>query len=207
MLRRVLILLLLVTVLAACGGDSDDDSSSDTDTDDGAVATEEVADDNVEEEAADAGDGTFVLSVSGDQSFEFEGNPVLGCVEDTMSLQTMTQSPKIFVILPSTVTPGTYPLADYDANADPNYVEGSAVVHITGEFGTGSSSNRGEFYFQDAAGELIIETVPAAPGEQFVASLSGELSDSDGESITFNTEFNFVSSSFNFMDCQFAEAG
>jgi len=203
MLKRTLMMMLVALFLAACGGSAETDTNTDEGSNDAEVA--ETTTDDADEEEADDAEPSFILSVTGAETFDFEGTPIFGCAEDEISLQTFTQSPKLTISLPANIQPGTFPLADYDANASPSYIEDLAVIHINGEVSSNPGSTRGKLYFINAQGELIIDTVPSAPGEQFVATLNGELSTSDGETISFSSDFDFATNSFYFMDCQFAD--
>ena len=80
-----------------------------------------------------ASNETSVVRISGAENFEFEQKVVFGCVNDLIHIQTFTQSPKFSLYLPADVTPGTYELADFNANSNVSYVPGKAVVAVSGK--------------------------------------------------------------------------
>jgi hypothetical protein len=205
-LSMAVLMFALMLGLTACGGtEAEDANTNDT------AATEEAntdaddstdADNDVPEVADEGDEGTFVLSVTGAETLEWEEDLVVGCVEDLFSIQTFTMSPKLDVYMPANIQPGTYPLAQFDANSEISYVEGSVVVAITGDFNEG----RGDFYFMNPSGEFIIEAMPTAAGERFAGSFTVELTDRDGDVINASASIDVMSNSFNFLDCQFEGA-
>lgn len=193
---RSISLMLLFVMLTACGtADTTDTTASDAD--DTAVATSETV---TETDDADT-DGETVVRISGAEDFVFEQDLTFGCVEDRIHIQTFSQSPKLDLYLPASIEEGTYQLADYDANSDPIYVEGQAVLAISGE--TNSDGER-DFYFQNNEGQLDIQSMPSDTGEFFVATLNGTLRNSgDDATITIDAELNIEVESFLLMDCQY----
>ncbi|MEL6407543.1 MAG: hypothetical protein AAFR81_24435 [Chloroflexota bacterium] len=204
---RTLLFAVLMFVLVACGNAETDTPADAESSDDTAVTTTENDTDTDTEESTDDMDADaplLTLSVTGNETFEFEAeNLTFGCVEDEFTVTTPTASPNVSIYLPSSIEAGTYPLADFDPNVETSYVEGSAVVAIRGEFVAGSGSAFGTSYFVNNAGELVIENVPAEPGGRFTATLDGTFETPDGESITAIATIDLETSSMFFLDCEF----
>ena len=145
----------------------------------------------------------FLLNVTGAETIEFDATPLFGCVRDQIHIMTMTQAPRLDIYLPAGIGPGRYPLAEYDANADPRYVEGKAVVTFRGEVRPGSGSTYGNLYFKPVDGELVIERMPAGRGEFFTARVDVGLSDADGEAIQLTGDVDIKDSGSTSLDCQY----
>jgi|GEM_PF-3286060 len=204
---RSAVLVLLVFVLVACGADDANTDTTIDDTDDTVVentdSTTETDDTDTEDETEQNAQGETVVTISGAEEFTFEQDIKFGCVEDLIHIQTFTQSPKFDLYLPASIEAGTYALADFDANSAVSYVEGEAVLSISGNLVPGSGSGYGSFYFQNSEGQLVIESMPAAAGEYFAATISGTLQNSDGETITVDATLNLEAESSLMLDCQF----
>ena len=201
---RYFIAVSLLLMLAACGGAPDSETTSDADDTTNSPATVEQVDaqnSEGEDDTNTAEETPFVLNVTGAETFDFEANPVFGCVEDEMSIITFTQSPKLDIYFKSDIEAGTYSLATFDANAGAGSVEEAVVATVTGEIS--EDDGRSSFYFTEPEGEFIIKEMPTEAGEQFVATLSGNLTDSDGDTVTIFANFNIETSGTYFMDCAF----
>ena len=202
---RFLLIFVMALSLAACGGSSDegDDAATTGDDDTTTTTSTDAATDEVDTEDASEAETDFVLTVSGAENFEFEEAVRFSCVEDTMTVTSFTQAPKLDIYLPSSVQPGTYTLADFDPNSEQSYVEGAAVVGFSGEVVSGSGSTYGDFYFQNSSGELVITEVPAAIGERFVAELNATLEDGDGDAVTLTGSFDLEETGSVSMGCEY----
>lgn len=193
-MKHPLIALLATLVLTGCGPDAGTAAS----------ATENPASSSADSpETSSPSDALNVLSVRGAETLDFDTTLRFGCVRDMASVLTMTQSPKFMLYLPSGIDPGRYELARYDANADPVYVDGKAVVTFTGPVQRGSGSTYGNFYFQPVDGALTIERMPGARGERFVADLDATLNDSDGASVTLTGRIDIEETGSMSMDCRY----
>lgn len=154
-------------------------------------------------QAADPQAAPAPLSVTGAETMELDYTLRFSCVRDTVSILTMTQSPRFTMFLPSTIEAGSYALADYDANADPKYVENKAVVTFTGAVQRGSGSTYGNVYFKSVDGELIIERMPEGRGDRFVADLDATLADGDGATVNLTGRIDIEETGSMTMDCQY----
>jgi len=188
-MKHPLIALLAALVLAGCGSAAGPDSPASSPA--GSPAT------------SSPDDALNVISVRGAETLEFDSTLRFGCVRDMASVLTMTQSPKFMLYLPSGINAGRYELARYDANADPLYVDGKAVVTFTGAVQRGSGSTYGAFYFQPVDGALTIERMPGARGERFVADLDATLNDKDGASVTLTGRIDIEETGSMSMDCRY----
>ena len=209
MLTRLIVVLVLLVSLAACGTDSapdDGDVAEDTPVAEQDTTTDD-ADSADTDEASDEEGETFLLTLSGDETLTFDDNPSFGCVRDLASFQTFTQSPKVEIYLPSDVEPGTYDLADFDANREPRYVEGAAVVTVTGDVSARDEdgATRGRFYFQNSTGTLTLEAMPTALDERFIASVDGTLEDRNGNTVNVTIDIDVVNDGSTTLDCQYGE--
>lgn len=197
---RYFLMVTLMLMLAACGGDaSDNETSSNNDEPVPTAESQDAVDVNEEEESTEP--QPFVLNVTGAETFDFEANPVFGCVEEEITILTFSQAPKLDIYMKSNIESGTYPLASFDANTGAGSVEGAVVVSVQGEVTGGTG--RGNFYFTEPQGEFIIKEMPTEIGEQFVATLTGTLQNTDGEEITVSANFDIETSGTYFMDCAF----
>ena len=185
---KLLVVLLSSFVLFACGDDQNIEKA------DGASDTAQTA--TAEKPAASR------VRISGDQEFVFEHKIVFGCVDDAMSLTTMTQSPRFQLYLPADIPEGTYPLADFDANRNPQHLRDKAVITISSKMIPGSGSAWGRQYFKNNSGELVIKSKPKSVGEQFIATLDGTLQSKDGREITVDAEFDLPAKGFGVANCQ-----
>lgn len=184
--------IVLIALLAACSPAADnyeaapqnDDTTTTEDT--ASTETDTTTTDNSTSDDPEA--STYSIVITGAEEFEFSYSPLYGCTEDAVMITTMTQAPKLDIYLPANIQPGTYPLADFDANANPTYAEGVAVISITGSI----TDDGYDFYYKNVDGELVIETVPTQAGEGFVATLKGTLDDNDGDTITVDGTFNLL---------------
>jgi len=205
MLTRLIVVLVLLVSLAACGTD-DGEVVENT-----PVAEQETATDDADsasaDDASDEAGETFLLTLSGDETLTFDDNPSFGCVRDLAAFQTFTQSPKVEIYLPSDVEPGTYDLADFDANREPLYVEGAAVVAVTGDVSARDEDGavRGRFYFQNSTGTLTLEAIPTDLDERFIASVDGTLEDRNGNTVNVTIDIDVVNDSSTTLDCQYGE--
>jgi hypothetical protein len=183
--------LMFASLLTGCG---DDDASADRATPPG------IASPNAAATSADA--ASWTISVTGAESLEIDMEPRFGCTNDQVHVLTMSQSPRFDLYLPAAIEPGRYPLARFDANADPSFVAGHAVVSVTGNIVPGSGSGYGPFYFQPQGGEITIERMPGGPGEFLTASIQATLASNDSETIDLDAELNLKASGMMMMNCQ-----
>ena len=201
MLRYLALLMVMVVMLAACGSSSDTEDAPADDTADETVEETVQTEDDTPQEDTPQEDEPFVLTVTGAETFEFEADPLYSCVNDQIQITTFTQSPKLDIYLPSSIEPGTYALADFDSSAETSYVDGMAVIAVTGEVISGSGSTYGSFYFTNGTGELVIESVPSELGERFVATFDVTLENGDGETINATGNLDLLESGSASMDC------
>jgi hypothetical protein len=191
-MKTSLILALAALLLSGCGPNESAD----------AAAGDDPAPTRAAQPTSSSDETPSVLSVTGAESMDFDYAPRFSCIRDKATILTMTQSPRFAMYFPASVEPGTYELAEYDANADPAYVEGKAVVTFTGAVQRGSGSTYGNFYFKPVEGQVIIESMPSARGEYFVADLNATLDDGDGASVTLAGRLNIEETGSMSMDCQ-----
>lgn len=205
---RYLFTLSLLLMLAACGGASDGETNTtdtDTDTVEPTVQVEAQTSDDEPEASDNATDGdSYSISITGAETFDFESEldsePVFGCVENEVSVQTFSMSPKIDIYMKSDIEPGTYALQSFDANTGAGSVEGAVVVSISGNELDGG---RPDFYFTNPEGEFVITSMPSEIGDMFVGSFNGTLENNDGDTITVVGDFNLETTGTYFMDCAF----
>jgi len=126
-----------------------------------------------------------------------------GSRKETRRYNSEPQSPSFDLYLPAGIEPGRYSLAEYDANADPRYVEGKAVVTFRGEVRSGSGGTYGNFYFKPVDGEVVIERMPSGRGEYFTARVDASLSDADGEVIELSGDLDIKETGSTSLDCQY----
>lgn len=189
-MKHFIFIIPLVFLLTACDTTADNNADEITGIEVESQNDDIALDDNAIE---------FSLEVTGEETFNFDQAPVFLCRDNEFIITTFSQSPKFDMYLASDIETGTYPLADFNSSAEQSHIDGSAVVSIVGEMEDGTS----DFYFVDNQGELVIEVIPSAPGEQFVANLTGTLANNDGEAIDISVIFNLESSASNFLDCNF----
>ncbi|MEO1288527.1 MAG: hypothetical protein AAFV93_12225, partial [Chloroflexota bacterium] len=158
---RSIALLLLMFMLVACGSESTDTDTSANDTDNNVTTSSETTTESSETENDEASDGESIISISGAEEFIFEQELSFGCAEDLIHIQTFSQAPKFDLYLPASVETGTYDLADFDSNSETSYVEGQAVLSISGKISEGDFT----FYFQNSDGQLEITSMPSDVGE------------------------------------------
>ena len=122
-----------------------------------------------------------MIKVSGAENFTFEYEPKFACRDNVIHVMTMTASPKFEMYLSSKAGEGTFELADYDANRSNKYVDGKAIVAVSGKFVKGSGSAYGKFYFLNSKGQVTVKKAPSKKGEAFIANVKASLQRKDGE--------------------------
>ena len=131
----------------------------------------------------------------------FKNEPKFSCREGVIHVMTMTAAPKFQLYLSSKAGESTLELADYDANRSSNFVEGKAVVALSGNFVKGSGSAYGKFYFKDSKGQVTVEKVPSEKGETISAKVKASLQSSDGEIINVDADLNLIADGYMMQNC------
>lgn len=193
-MKHSLIAVLAAVVLTGCGPDPDTATSG---------PEPPASSPTSPPETSSPSDALNVLAVRGAETMDFDATLRFGCRTDTASVLTMTQSPRFMMYLPSSIEPGHYGLAEYNANADPQYVDGKAVVTFTGAVQRGSGSTYGNFYFEPVEGELIIERMPGGRSERFIADLDATLADGDGATVTLTGRIDIEETGSMSMNCAY----
>lgn len=143
-----------------------------------------------------------VIKVSGAENFTFEKEAKFGCRDNLINIMTMTQSPKFQIYLPANAGEGTFELADFDANRKSNYVDGKAVVSVSGNFVKGSGNFYGKLYFTNSKGTVTVKNSPSKAGEIFEAEVNASLQSKDGETINVDADLSLPADGFMMLNCQ-----
>lgn len=185
---RHLALLMFSLALAACSGPQSE-------------ATADSAPSKKAQKVKQESEGS-TIKISGNEDFSFEQQLRFGCKDDMIHIQTMTQAPKFNLYLPAGISAGEYSLADFDANSSQSYVDGKAVVAISGERVKGSGSAYGKFYSKKSTGTVKVTKKPVAAGETFAAEISASLASKDGETIQVAGKLEMKADGFMMMNCK-----
>ena len=191
-MNQLVIILICFCFLTACGGSNENSQNTPQNTK------------NIEnsQNSGKSSTSKSLIKVSGAENFTFKNQPKFSCRDDVIYVMTMTASPKFELYLSSKANEDTLELADYDANRSSNYVQGKAVVALSGNFVKGSGSSYGKFYFMNSKGKVTVNNVPTKKGEIFKAVVKATLQSSDGKTIDVDADLNLVADGYLMQNCQ-----
>lgn len=192
-MKRFLTLLLitLMIVLVACGNTDTDDTVTIDNTDDVITDTSTSSDnDNTSDSISPV---TYTVTGATEASvasnFNFFCDDGDGIYQQFYEVGVLADSQQLGLTLQSDVS-GTVALIGSDNDGanpgDANYIEYRSAEFVNYQLGTG---------------ELIIESFPSASGESFIATLTAELTDEDGNIVNIEATFNDTVGFSAFEDC------
>lgn len=190
-MNQLITILILLSFLTACGESDENRQNAQQNT-------------HVAKNSKKSSKGSVsksLIKVSGAENFTFKNEPKFSCRDDVIHVMTMTAAPKFQMYLSSKVGVGDLALADYDANRSSNYVEGKAVVALSGNFVKGSGSAYGKFYFTNSKGQVSIKKVPTEKGDVFEATVKVSLQSSDGKTINVDADLSLVADGYLMQNC------
>lgn len=176
----IMIIMLMMGLVACTGADSNDSDNDDTDTGNTQQTTTPEVTFTVIGATEVNGEGSINLFCDDGDGIAPSSFIEIGYLDgrEQLNLNLLTGSS------------GTVALIGSD---DPQAQPGQAsYIYYRSEDGTNYNSG---------TGELVIETMPAAEGDMLVATLSAELSDDDGNSITLTATYNADAGMQSFDDC------
>jgi len=190
-MNRLIVILILFCFLTACGG-SDNNAEN---------KQQKTKNTEKSQTSGKSNSSKSLIKVSGAENFTFKNEPIFSCREGVIYVMTMTASPKFEMYLSSKEGEGTLELSDYDANRTSKYVEGKAVVALSGNFVKGSGSSYGKFYFKNSKGKITVKQVPTKKGETFKAEVKATLHSSDGKIINVDADLNIITDGYLMQNC------
>jgi len=190
-MNRLIIILILFCFLTACGGS--DENAENTQQNTKSTETSQTS--------GKSNASKSLIKVSGAENFTFKNEPKFSCREGVIYVMTMTNSPKFELYLSSKAGESTLELADYDANQTRKYVDGKAVVALSGNFVKGSGSSYGKFYFKNSKGQVTVNKFPTKKGEDFKAEVKATLHSSDGKVINVDADLNLIADGYLMQNC------
>lgn len=178
-MRRILPILLIVmmSIVTACGGDSGDTSG-------------DASGNNADQEQTPE----VTFTVTGSVETEAEGNASLFCddgdgiTDPFIEIGFFGDGQLDLTVLPD--ASGTVALLGSD---EPDA--------LTGQANYVDYRSEDRVNYQLGSGELVIENMPTAEGEMFIATMTAELSDDDGNTINIEASYNVTAGTQAFDDC------
>lgn len=179
-MKRILTFLLILTtiMLVACGNDTADDTTDDTGSNTSPINSE------------------VTFSVEGTTEVSAEGNVSIFCddgdgvFESFIEIGYLDGNSQFILSIPTDTTVGTIDLiGSDDTGANP----GQATYL---KYRSEDLTN-----YDKGTGELVIEEMPTAEGEQFIATLTAELMDDDGNTVNISATYDADAGIQSFDDC------
>jgi len=123
------------------------------------------------------------------------GNEGMRNSVDTFEIYMFDMPVVLNMRMPADLEPGTYSVVGSDDRAD------LAGATASASFEWRDMGNNDRVNYDSGAGELAIEQIPGAQGEQFVATLTMDFTSEDGETVSTTIEFDGDAGSQSFDDC------
>lgn len=187
----IALMLMIAMVVTACSDAASPTPNLADDTNETSDTTENTSD------MADDSTPEFVINITGTEQQTIEESGNLFCVNQG-SADAVNQldisggvitTGYLTLMIPADTIPGTY-----------EFVGAGDDLNLTGEAITVSFNGENDSY-RNGTGEVVIETIPQAEGEMFVGTVTGELGNGDGETITMDATLNVDAGMQSFDEC------
>ncbi|MGB7340891.1 MAG: hypothetical protein WBC91_18485 [Phototrophicaceae bacterium] len=181
------LLIMMMTILVACGNADTADEATDTSDD-------SITDTTNDTNASDSSAVTYTITGATEatvtaNSFNFFCDDGDGVFEQFYEVSVLADSQQLGLSLQLDVAGTVALIGSDDDGANPgaaNYVDYRDADLTNYQLGTG---------------ELVIEAFPSAAGESFIATLTAELADDDGNTVTIEASFDNTVGNSAFEDC------